>query len=36
MTLRDKFSFAVTLLAAVMTLALVVGEAIEHPIFHIQ
>jgi fumarate reductase subunit C len=36
MTVRDKFSFAVTLLASVMTLALVVGEAIEHPIFHIH
>jgi hypothetical protein len=36
MTLRQTFSFAVTLLASVMTLALVVGEAIEHPIFHIH
>jgi len=36
MTLRETFSFAVTLLASVMTLALVVGEAIEHPIFHIH
>jgi hypothetical protein len=36
MTLREKFSLAVTLLASVMTLALVVGEAIEHPIFHIH
>ena len=36
MTLRERFSFAVTLLASVMTLALVVGEAIEHPIFHIH
>jgi hypothetical protein len=36
MTLREKFSFAVTLLASVMTLALVVGEAIEHPIFRIR
>ena len=36
MTLREKFSFAVTLLASVMTLALVVGEAIVHPIFHLH
>ena len=36
LTWREKFSFAVTLLASVMTLALVVGEAIEHPIFHIH
>ena len=36
MTLREKFSLAVTLLASVMTLALVVGEAIEHPIFHVH
>jgi hypothetical protein len=36
MTLREKVSFAVTLLASVLTLALVVGEAIEHPIFHVH
>ena len=36
MTWRETFSIAVTLLASVMTLALVVGEAIEHPIFHIH
>jgi hypothetical protein len=36
MTRREKFSFAVALLASVMTLALVLGEAIEHPIFHIH
>ncbi len=36
MTLREKFSLAVTLLASVLTLALVVGEAIEHPIFHVH
>jgi hypothetical protein len=36
MTLREKFSFATTLLASVLTLALVVGEAIEHPIFHVH
>ena len=36
MTLRETFGFAVSLLASVMTLALVVGEAIEHPIFHIH
>ena len=31
-TLREKFSFVITLLASVLTLALVVGEVIEHPI----
>jgi len=36
MTLRETFSLAVTLLASVITLALVLGEAIEHPIFHIH
>jgi hypothetical protein len=36
MTAREKFSFAFTLLASVMTLALVVGEAIEHPFFHLH
>jgi fumarate reductase subunit C len=36
MKLREKFSFAVTLFASVLTLALVVGEAIEHPIFHVH
>ena len=36
MTLREKFSSAVTLLASVITLALVVGEAIVHPIFHLH
>jgi hypothetical protein len=36
MTLREKFSAAITLLASVLTLALVVGEAIEHPIFHVH
>jgi hypothetical protein len=36
MTSREKFSLAATLLASVMTLGLVVGEAIEHPIFHIH
>jgi hypothetical protein len=36
MTLREKFSVAITLLASVLTLALVVGEAIEHPIFHVH
>jgi F0F1-type ATP synthase assembly protein I len=36
MTLRENISFAVTLLASVLTLALVVGEAIEHPIFHVH
>ena len=36
MTLREKCSFVITLLASVLTLALVVGEAIEHPIFHVH
>jgi hypothetical protein len=36
MTLREKLGFAITLLASVLTLALVVGEAIEHPIFHVH
>jgi hypothetical protein len=36
MTIREKFSFAITLLASVLTLALVVGEAIEHPLFHLH
>ena len=36
MTLREKFSFAITLVASVLTVALVVGEVIEHPIFHIH
>ena len=36
MTLREKFSFAIALLASVLTLALAFGEAIEHPIFHVH
>jgi hypothetical protein len=36
MTLREKFSFAITLVASVLTVALVVGEVIEHPIFHVH
>ncbi len=36
MTLREKFSFAITLVASVLTLALVVGEVIEHPVFHVH
>lgn len=36
LTMRERVSFAITLLASVLTLALVVGEAIEHPIFHIH
>jgi hypothetical protein len=36
MTIREKFSFAITLLASVLTLALVVGEAIEHPLFQLH
>jgi len=35
-TLPERFSFAFALLASVLTLALVVGEAFEHPIFHIR
>jgi len=34
MTIREKFSFAITLSASVLTLALVAGEAMEHPFFH--
>ena len=33
---REKFSFAITLLASVLTLALVAGEAMEHPFFHLH
>jgi hypothetical protein len=36
MTLREKFSLAISLLASVLTLALVIGEAIEHPILHVH
>jgi len=36
MTLGEKFSFAITLVASVLTVALVVGEVIEHPIFHVH
>ena len=36
MTLREKFSFAITLVASVLTVALVVGEVIEHPVFHVH
>jgi len=36
MTLREKFSFGITLVASVLTVALVVGEVIEHPIFHVH
>lgn len=36
MTTRDKLSLAVTLFASVLTLALVVGEAVVHPIFHVH
>jgi hypothetical protein len=36
MTLREKFSFAITLVASVLTVALVVGEVIEHPLFHVH
>ena len=34
MTIREKFSVGITLLSSMLTLALVVGEVIEHPIFH--
>jgi hypothetical protein len=33
-TIREKVSIAITLLASALTLALVIGEAIEHPFFH--
>jgi hypothetical protein len=33
---REKFSFAITLLASALTLALVAGEAMEHPFFHLH
>ena len=36
LTMREKCTFAITLLASVLTLALVVGEVIEHPIFHVH
>jgi heme/copper-type cytochrome/quinol oxidase subunit 2 len=36
LTLREKFSIAITLVASVLTLALVVGEVIEHPVFHVH
>lgn len=36
LTMRERVSFAITLLASVLTLALVVGEVIEHPIFHVH
>ena len=36
MTFREKLSVAVTLLASALTLALVIGEAIEHPFFHLN
>jgi len=36
MTLQKKFSLAISLLASVLTLALVIGEAIEHPILHVH
>jgi hypothetical protein len=35
-TLREKFSIGMTLVASILTLALVVGEAIEHPLFHLH
>jgi hypothetical protein len=36
MTVREKFSLAITLSASLLTLALVVGEVIEHPLFHVH
>jgi hypothetical protein len=36
MKLREKFSIGMTLVASILTLALVVGEAIEHPLFHLR
>jgi hypothetical protein len=36
MTFREKFSVGMTLLASVLTLALDIGEAIEHPLFHLH
>jgi hypothetical protein len=36
MTLRERLSLAISLLASVLTLALVIGEAIEHPILHVH
>jgi len=36
MTTREKFSFVITLLASVLTLALFAGEAMEHPFFHLH
>jgi hypothetical protein len=36
LSFREKLSFCVTLLASVLTLGLVIGEAIEHPIFHLR
>ena len=36
MTMREKFSCAITFFASVLTLALVIGEAIEHPLFHLH
>lgn len=35
MTIREKFSVGLTLLSSMLTLALVVAEVVEHPIFHI-
>lgn len=35
-TRREKISFILTLLASFVTLALVAGEAIEHPFFHLH
>jgi hypothetical protein len=36
LTRREKISLTLTLLASVVTLALVAGEAIEHPFFHLH
>jgi hypothetical protein len=36
LTMREKCTSALTLLASVLTLSLVVGEVIEHPVFHVH
>jgi hypothetical protein len=36
LTMRERVSFAISLFASVLTLALVVGEVIEHPISHVH
>jgi fumarate reductase subunit C len=36
LTSHEKTSFTLTLLASLVTLALVAGEALEHPFFHLH